>query len=60
MKGFKKGYISNALDETDMLWKCSEEDGDFRSVRKMQALTVKMEKVTLIGKGRRNLPRFVY
>jgi hypothetical protein len=35
------------MDETDddMLWNDSEEDGDVRSVRKMKALTVKMETV---------------
>jgi hypothetical protein len=30
------------------------------SVRKMKTLTVKMETVTLIGKGRYNLTRFMY
>jgi hypothetical protein len=30
------------------------------SVRKIEALTVKMETVTLIGKGRYNLTCFVY
>ena len=30
------------------------------SVRKMKALTVKMETLTLIGKGRKNLTCFVY
>jgi len=30
------------------------------SVRKMKALTVKMETVTVIGKGRYNLTCFVY
>jgi hypothetical protein len=35
-----------------MLWNGSEEDGDVRSVGKMKALTVKMETVTLTGKGR--------
>jgi hypothetical protein len=35
-----------------MLWNDSEEDGDVSSERKMKALTVKMETVTLIGKGR--------
>jgi hypothetical protein len=29
-----------------------KEDGDVRSVRKIKALTVKMETVTLIGKGK--------
>jgi hypothetical protein len=43
------------VDETydDMLWNESEEDGKVESVRKMKALIVKMEKVTLTGgKGR--------
>ena len=33
VKGFKKCYISNAMDGTadDMLWNGSEEDGDVRS-----------------------------
>jgi hypothetical protein len=35
-------------------------DGDVRSVRKMKAMTVKMERVTLIGTGRYNLTNFVY
>ena len=30
------------------------------SVRKMKALAVKMETVTVIGKGRQNVTRFVY
>jgi hypothetical protein len=30
------------------------------SVRKIKALTVKMETVTLIGKGRKNLTCFIY
>jgi len=35
-----------------MLWYGSEEDRNVRSsVRKMKALTVKMEIVTLVGKG---------
>jgi hypothetical protein len=42
---------SNAVDVTDnMLWNDNEEDGDVRSVGK--ALTVKVETMTLIGKGR--------
>jgi hypothetical protein len=48
VKGFMKCYISSTMDETvvDVLW-----NGDVRSVRKMKALTVKME-TSLIGKGR--------
>ena len=55
MKGFKKCCISNAVDETDddILWNGSEEDGMLGvNVRIMKAMTVKMETVTLIGKGR--------
>ena len=37
----------------DMLWNGSEEDGNARSeCEEMKAMTVKMETVTLIGKGR--------
>ena len=41
------------MGETDdMPWNGSEEVGNIRvSVRKMMALTVKMETVTLIGEG---------
>jgi hypothetical protein len=35
-----------------MMWDDSEEDGKVGSVRKIKALTVKMETVTMIGKGR--------
>jgi hypothetical protein len=36
-----------------MLWNYSDEDGDVRSeCEKIKALTVKMETVTPIGKGR--------
>jgi hypothetical protein len=39
--------------DDDMLWNGNEEDGMLGvSVRKMKAPTVKMEAVTLIGKGR--------
>jgi hypothetical protein len=49
LKGFKKCCISSAVDGTEdgTLWNDSEV-----SVRKMKALTVKMETVILIGKGR--------
>jgi hypothetical protein len=41
------------MHETDeSLWNCSEEGGNIRSVRKMKALTVEMEKMTLTGKSR--------
>jgi hypothetical protein len=52
--GFKKCRISNGVDATDddMLCNDKEEDGNVRSVRKRKTLTVKMETVTLIGKGR--------
>jgi len=55
MKGFKKCCISNAMDETDdnMLWNGNESIGILGvSVRNMMMLTVKMDRVTLIGKGR--------
>jgi hypothetical protein len=47
-------HTSNAVNGTDddMLWNNSDEDGDVRSVRKIKTLTVKMETVTLIGKGK--------
>jgi len=52
VKGFKKCCISNKVAKTydDMLWNGTEEDGNVRSV-KMKALTVLMEKATLVGKG---------
>ena len=37
-----------------MLWNESEEDRNGRCVRKIKALTVKVETVTMIGKGRHN------
>jgi hypothetical protein len=54
---FKQCCISSAVDGTDndMLWKGREGNGMEMlgvSVRKMKALTVKMETVTLSGKGR--------
>jgi len=54
VKGFKPRYISNAVDGNvdDMLRNCSEEDGNVKSTRKTKALTAKMERVTLIDKGR--------
>jgi hypothetical protein len=62
VKGFNKFCIFNAMNETDdMLWNDSEEDGNVRSeCEKMQALTVKIETVTLIGKGRQYLTCFEY
>jgi len=53
VKGFKKCCISIAVDGThdDMLWNGSEKDGNVGSVRKMKVMTVKMETVTLNGKG---------
>jgi len=54
VKGFKKCCMSSAVDGTDddMLWNGSVEGGSVRSVRKMKALSVKMEPMTLIGTGR--------
>ena len=51
MKGFKKCCISNAVKRMGI----SEV-----SVRKMKALTMKMEMGTMTGKGRKNLTCFVY
>jgi len=46
VKGFKNCCISNAVDGTDdLLWNGTEEDGNVRTVRKM-------ETVLLIGKDR--------
>jgi hypothetical protein len=40
IEGFKKCFISIAMDQTDdTLWYGSEEDGNVRTVRKMKALT---------------------
>jgi hypothetical protein len=40
------------MDEIDdMVWNGSEEAGNVRSVRKIKALTVPIETVTMIGKG---------
>jgi hypothetical protein len=51
VKGFKKYCISNKVTKTyDMLWNGTEEDGNVRTV-KMKALTVLMEKATLVGRG---------
>jgi hypothetical protein len=52
VKGCKKCCMSSAVDESDdVLWNGSEEVGNIRGVRKMKALTVKVKRVTLIGKG---------
>jgi hypothetical protein len=52
--------MSNRSDD-DMLWNDSEEEGmSGESVRKMKALTVKMETASLIGKGRYYMTFFVY
>jgi hypothetical protein len=55
VKGFKKCYSCNAMNETDggMLSNGSEEERNVRSdLRKMEALTVKIVTVTLTGKGK--------
>jgi hypothetical protein len=53
VRGFKKCCISKARVETDyMLWNNIEQDGIVRSVKKMKALTVTMETVTLIDRSR--------
>jgi hypothetical protein len=46
-------YIQCSVDETDdKLWNGSQEDGNVRSECEADEDTVKMETVTLIGKGR--------
>jgi hypothetical protein len=63
VKGVKKCRISDAADGTDddMLWMAVKRMGMLGvSVRKMKTLTVKMETVTLFGKGRYNPTCFVY
>jgi dihydrofolate reductase len=51
VKGLKMCCTSSGVDESDhdMFWNDSEED---ENVRRMTMLTVKMETVTLLGKGR--------
>jgi len=53
LKDFKKYFLYNAVQETDdaVLWNNSEEERAV-NVRKMKALTVKMERETLFSKGR--------
>ena len=42
------------MDETDdVLWHVCAEDGNAKSVRMMKSLSVKMETVTVIGRGDR-------
>jgi hypothetical protein len=50
------------MDEADddVFWNGSVEDGNVKSVRQMKALTVKIETVTLVGKGSHNLTCFMY
>jgi len=64
VKGFKKHYISNAMDGTDddMLWNGSEEDEDVRSQCKEDEGTDCEDgrQVTRINKSRQNLTCFVY
>ena len=55
VKGFKKRCISSAGDETvgDRLWNGSKEDGNVRiECEEDEVLAVKVERVTLVGKGR--------
>jgi hypothetical protein len=57
VKGCKKACISTAVDENDddTLWNGWKRMGMLGvSMRKMKALTKKMEIVTLIGKGGQN------
>ena len=57
MKGFKKCCTSNGTDD-DMLWSGSEEGGNGR--RECEELTVKMERVAIIGEGGKNVTCYVY
>jgi hypothetical protein len=52
LKGFKKCCISSTLGEMICCGMLVKRDMLGVSVRKMKALTVKMETVTVIGKGR--------
>ena len=54
MKGFKKCCISNAIDGTNDSCGVAERRMEMLgvSVRKMKALTVKVEAGTVIGNGR--------
>jgi hypothetical protein len=55
VKGFKKCCVANVMDETgdNMLWNGSENYGNVRSeCEEDEDMTVKMDTVTLIGKGR--------
>jgi hypothetical protein len=62
VNGFKKCCISIALDRTDDSCAMAVKRMGMLefSMRKMMALTVKMERVTLIGKDRWNLTCSVY
>ena len=64
VKGFKKHYISNAMEgsDDDMLWNGSEEDEDVRSWCEEDEGTDCEDgrQVTWINKGRQNLTCFVY
>jgi hypothetical protein len=52
VKGFKMCCLTNTVDELDddMLWNGSKGDGNVRSIRKMKALPVKMERMTMIDR----------
>jgi hypothetical protein len=52
VKGFKCCISSAVNGADDMLWNGSEEGGNVRSIWKVKALTVNMDTVTLIDKGR--------
>jgi hypothetical protein len=43
---------SGVEEHDDMLWNGRQEDGNVRSMGKINALTMKMETVTLLGKDR--------
>jgi hypothetical protein len=61
VNGFKKYCTSSADDDDDMSSEGSEEDGMVGvSAREIKALTLKMETVTLTGKGGQNTTSVVY
>jgi hypothetical protein len=53
VKGCKKCCLSSVTDRMDdMLWNGNKEDGNVRSVKKMEVLTMKIGTATLISRGR--------
>jgi aspartokinase len=56
-----KGFMKFCISHNDMLWNDREKDRDVKSeCKEDMTLTVKMEIVTLIGKGTQIPTYFVY